>query len=249
MKVAAIIQARMGSSRLPGKVLMNLCGRPVLWHIVNRIQESRYIDSVIIATSKNREDDVVERFAVENYINIYRGSQMNVLERFYKCARQYRPDIIVRLTGDNALIDPRIADLGIEYFFSKKDLDYVYYREGLPLGMAFEIFSSQALAKTYAEAEDAECLEHVTPYMYLNQDKFRSERVHVIGEDNSNLRWTLDTRRDYELLKRIYESLYSKDKPFFCYEDILEEYRSHEEWKMVNSDVKQVELRYRGDNK
>ena len=247
MKIMAIIQARMGSSRLPGKVLMNLCDKPVLWHIVNRIQKSWYINSIIIATSINREDDAIEQFAVKNNINVYRGNQTNVLERFYKCAKQYNPDIIVRLTGDNALIDPHIADQGIEYFISKKGLDYVYYREGLPLGMAVEIFSSQALEKAYAEAKDAECLEHVTPYMYLNQDKFKSERIHAIGKDRCSLRWTLDTRQDYELLTRIYEALYAEGEDLFYYEDILEEYQSHEEWMMVNSGIRQVGLTYKGD--
>lgn len=248
MKVAAIIQARMESTRLPGKVLMEICGKPVLWHIVNRSLKSRYLEHVMIATSNNSADDKIYQFALNNSIDVYRGSQTNVLERFYRCALQYEPDIIVRLTGDNALIDPYIIDSGIEYFIQNEGIDYIYYREGLPLGMAVEIFTYQALKTAYDEAEDDECLEHVTPYLYKNS-KFNAKRVPGLGEDYSYLRWTLDTRQDYELITKIYETLYGNGERLFCFEDVIEQYKYHTEWKDINSNVEQVKVTYKGDTK
>lgn len=245
-KVVAIIQARMNSTRLPGKVLKKIGGKSVLWHIVNRIRKSQYFDDVIIATSDDFSDDEIYNFALNKGIEVFRGSQFNVLERFYKCASQYKADIIVRFTGDNALIDPGIIDSGIETFMQEEDIDYLYYREGLPLGMAVEMFTYQALKTAFSEARTAECLEHVTPYLYRNT-KFNSKRISCKGEDYSQLRWTLDTQQDYELITDIYNSLYIDDETVFDLKDILEQYKYHEEWREINSDVKQIKIQYKGD--
>lgn len=246
MEITAIIQARMGSTRLPGKVLREICGKPVLWHIVNRVSGSDYLDKIIIATSDHPADDIIEQFTMGYKLDVYRGSQYNVLERFYKCAVQYKTDLVVRLTGDNALIDPHIIDLGIEYFIKETGTDYLYYREGLPLGMAVEIFTFQALETAYKEATDAECLEHVTPYLYKNS-KFNAKRVSGIGKNYSNYRWTMDTEQDYNLIKKIYENLYRNEEDIFYFEDILEQYLYHDEWSGINSGVKQIRVNYKGE--
>lgn len=246
MKIVAIIQARMESTRLPGKVLKEICGKPVLWHIVNRVSKSKYLEQIIIATSTNEADDAIEEFARENAIDVYRGSQLNVLERFYQCAVQYDADIIVRLTGDNTLIDSHIIDLGIDCFVKEADNDYMSYREGLPLGMVVEIFSFQALKTAYEEATDAECLEHVTPYIYKN-DKFHVKKVSGMGEDYSHLRWTLDTVQDYKLITKIYETLYREDDNIFYFEDIIEQYKHHKEWIKINESIGQVSISYKGE--
>lgn len=244
MKIIAIVQARMGSSRLPGKVLMNLCEKPVLWHIVNRAKKSRYLESVVIATSEDSEDDKIEEFTRQYNLPVFRGSQNNVLERFYQCASQYEPDGIVRLTGDNALIDPHIIDEGIEYFMGK-NLDYLSYRNGLPLGMSVEIFTYRALKTAYLEATDKECLEHVTPYLYRNKNKFKVERAERVGADHSDLRWTLDTSQDYVLLQKIYERMYTDDENVFSYEEIIKQYT--DDWKATNAGIRQVEVQYKGE--
>lgn len=248
MKVIAIIQARMESTRLPGKVLKNISGKPALWHIVRRALRSRLLDNIIIATSENIADYPIYQFACDNGMEVFRGSQSNVLERFYKCAVQYKPDIVVRLTGDNVLIDSALIDAGIECFLRQKDLDYMYYREGLPLGMAVEVFTYQALQAAYSEANEPECLEHVTPYLYRNS-KFHTKRISSIGEDYSYLRWTLDTQCDYELITKIYKILYKNENSIFGMEDVLEQYQSHKEWEKINSDVEQVKVTYQGDKK
>lgn len=244
MNIVAIIQARMGSTRLPGKIMTDLCGRPMLWHIVNRVRQSRYIDDVIIATSVEQGDNAVEQMAKENKISVWRGSQNNVLERFYDCATHYKADVVVRLTGDNALVDAGIIDMGISYF-QENEYDYICYRQGLPLGMAAEIFTYDALKQAYESAEDAQCLEHVTPYLYKNPNLFRIERVPCMGDDYSYLRWTMDTEQDKELIVEIYESLYQENR-YFSFQDILKEYEKHPQWTQLNKDVEQKKLTYRG---
>lgn len=247
MKIIAIIQARMESTRLPGKVLKDICGTPILEHIVSRIQISKYLDEVMIATSQNEADDAIERFARQCNVAYYRGSQENVLERFAKCAELYEPDVIVRLTADNALVDADIIDEGITFFLQEKNLDYLYYREGLPLGMGVEIFRFEALLKAYKESTDRECLEHVTPYIYRNPQIFNVKYGEKIGEDLSCLRWTIDTAEDYELVSNIYQELYYKYKYEFHLQDILKVYKYHDEWKEINSTIEQVKISY-GNN-
>lgn len=245
MNIVTIIQARMGSTRLPGKVLMEICGKPVLWHIVQRASQSLYTNKIVIATSVEEEDNAIAEFAQKNGFLYYRGSQNNVLERFYQCAQKNEADIIVRLTADNSLIDAHIIDRGIAYF--KQNLyDYIYYTEGLPVGMAVEIFSYAALKQAYQNANDLQCLEHVTPYLYKNPHLFHARRIPCEGRDNSKLRWTLDTERDKQLIMQIYECLYNKN-PYFAYEDILEEYERHPMWQALNRDEQQIEITYQGD--
>lgn len=247
MKIIAIIQARMESTRLPGKVLMEICKKTVLGHIVTRVRKSKLLDEVIVATSLDKSDDAIVQFTKINKIKCFRGDQKNVLDRFYKCAMQYEPDIILRLTGDNVIVDSHIIDEGIDYFLQKKTLDYLYYREGLPIGMAVEIFKFSALEKAYKNATNPECIEHVTPYIYHNKEKFISERVKCVGRDYSKLRWTLDTVQDYTLISKIYESLYDENEDFH-YEDVINKYKEHKEWVLINRDINQVKVQYKGGN-
>ncbi len=247
MKVVAIIQARMGSTRLPQKIMTDLCGKPMLWHIVKRVANSKMIDDVVIATSTNSEDDAVEQLAKEYGISLWRGSQENVLERFYDCATYYHADLIVRLTGDNALVDSSIIDMGISYF-KEHEYDYVSYRKGLPIGMIIEIFSYVALKKSYENAEDIQCLEHVTPYIYKNPHMFQIKYVPCIGTDYSYLRWTMDTEYDKQLITEIYQTLYHQNK-YFTFEEILKEYEKHPQWLTINGEVKQNQVTYQGENK
>ncbi len=248
-KITAIIQARMESTRLPGKVLKSICGVPILKHIVNRVSMSEMVDSIIVATSQNQADDVIEEFCVNNKILYFRGSQENVLQRFVDCANKYKSDIIIRLTGDNALIDSEIIDSGIKEFQCEGKVDYLYYKEGLPIGMAIEIFKYSALARAYKEAKDSECLEHVTPYLYKNPDKFIVKRSCCNNNDYSNLRWTIDTRSDFILVSNIYNVLYQQYGDKFHYNDIIKEYKKHKEWYRINDEINQVKIYYQGEKK
>ena len=244
MKTAAIIQARMSSTRLPGKIMLPLKGKPVLQNIAERVSTAKNIDDVIIATSAETSDDIVENFCVKAGIKVFRGSLNNVLERYYKCALSETADIIARLTADNALIDGNIIDEAVNVF-SGGGIDYLSYKEGLPLGMHVEIFSFPALEKSYHEAKDPECLEHVTPYMIKNPDKFR---VMFFADDkdtdNSSMRFTMDTPEDYEFVKRVYDSFGTN---IFSYGEILKVLSEHKEFLAVNQNIHQKTLHYSGE--
>ena len=239
MKVVAIIQARMSSERLPGKVLKELNGMPMIQCIVNRASAAKRVDNVIVATSEEMSDDKLYDFCVENDISVYRGDLNNVLKRYFDCATRENADVVIRLTGDNALIDAEILDAAIE-IFENLGVDYLHYCEELPLGMHIEVFSYEALKRTIDEADDSECKEHVTLYMYKNTDKFRCVTYSEKGmENHSSLRWTIDTPEDYELVDKIYESF---DSAIFTYQDILDLYEQKPELKLINENIKQKKI-------
>ena len=172
-KVIAIIQARMGSSRLPGKVLKTIKGRPMLWHVVKRVSSAELIDSVIIATSTKAKDDKIEEFSRSSRVKVYRGSENDVLDRYYKAAKEAGADVIVRITADCALICPEVIDKVVSEFlksrcdYATNGLVYTY-----PDGCDTEVFSLNALAKAWQECGDAAQREHVTPYI-RNSGKFK----------------------------------------------------------------------------
>ena len=244
MKTAAIIQARMSSTRLPGKIMLDLKGKPVLQNIAERVRTAKNIDDIIIATSAEASDDIVENFCVKAGIKVFRGSLNNVLERYYKCALRESADVIVRLTADNALIDGNIINEAVNVF-SRGGIDYLSYKKGLPLGMHVEVFSFDALERSYREAKDPECLEHVTPYMIKNPEKFRVLFFRDEKDpDNSSMRFTMDTPEDYEFMKRVYDSFGSN---IFSYGEILRVLSSHKELLKINQNIQQKALSYSGE--
>ena len=247
MRTVAIVQARAGSSRLPNKVMMDLCGHPVLWHIHDRVRRSKWVDDFVVATSVMPENDGIEAFALQNGIHVFRGSEENVLERFYLAAKEAAAEIVIRLTGDNALVCPEIIDEGAAYFEQTQTLDYLCYREGLPLGLSVEVIGFHALERAYQEADDAECLEHVTPYLYRNPGQFHCYRYPCIGEDYSRIRWTVDTQEDYNLVRNIYESLYTEGG-CFGYQEALQIYLAHPQWAGLNSSVVKKKILYSGNH-
>ena len=244
MKTAAIIQARMSSTRLPGKIMLDLKGKPVLQNIAERVRTAKNIDDIIIATSAEASDDIVENFCVKAGIKVFRGSLNNVLERYYKCALRESADVIVRLTADNALIDGNIINEAVNVF-SRGGIDYLSYKKGLPLGMHVEVFSFDALERSYREAKDPECLEHVTPYMIKNPEKFRVLFFRDEKDpDNSSMRFTMDTPEDYEFVKRVYDSFGSN---IFSYGEILRMLSEHRELLKINQNIQQKALSYSGE--
>lgn len=242
MKVLAIVQARMSSSRLPGKVLKKLGKSTVINNIVERASRAKLISGIIVATSTDVSDDVLFDYCKNNDIICYRGSLNNVLERFYQCASRYEADIIVRLTGDNALIDSNIIDEAINCLLSKSNKDYVKYRKGLPLGMEVEVFQKDALQKAYEISASQAEKEHVTLRMYNDKENFNWEIVGIgKDEDYSSLRWTMDTNEDYKLVSAIYDYFYDNK---FNYEDIIKAYGLNPRWKNINQFVKQKNIEF-----
>jgi len=238
----AIIQARSGSTRLPGKIFKNLACKPMLWHVVNRLSYSKMLKNIIIATTNLPEDDPVEVFCTENNISFYRGSSNDVLSRYYETAKIYNAAIVIRVTSDCPVIDPYIIDAMLTKFINEGHIDYMSnsIERTFPRGLDTEIFSFPALEKTYNEAKLDYEHEHVTPYIYNNPDKFVIKN-YANETDLSSYRWTVDTAEDFRLIEEIYNSLYRQDK-IFLFKDILKLIESRPELTKINRDIKQKKL-------
>jgi|GEM_PF-157089 nucleotidyl transferase len=216
--VLAILQARMSSLRLPGKVLKPILGKPILAYEINRIKQSSNIDRLVLATSINKDDDPLEELARSLNIDCFRGDLDNVLKRFYDCATLYKADTIVRLTGDCPVIDPQIIDEVLSLHISSNS-DYtsnVLYRT-FPDGLDTEVLNFKTLEYIYNNATKKDDLEHVTKYIYANKDKFKltNYRNEI---DYSYIRWTLDTIDDFYFFKYLYEM---KKDALFNWKDVL----------------------------
>jgi spore coat polysaccharide biosynthesis protein SpsF len=219
--ILAILQARTSSTRLPGKVLKPILGHPMLSLQVERIQRSKKVDKLIIATSNDRSDNDIENLCINIQIPCFRGSLDDVLDRFYQTAIQYKPEHVVRLTGDCPLIDPQIIDEVID-FCIKRDFDYVSncVEPTFPDGLDVEIFSFTVLEKAWHEALLPSYREHVTPFIRQHPEMFKVGH-YKNKVDLSHLRWTVDEPEDFEFVSQIYKELYPQN-PTFITEDILE---------------------------
>ena len=232
--IIAILQARVSSTRLPGKVLKPILGKPMLQHQVERILKSKKIDKLVIATSNDSSDEAIYKLCKTIKIDCYRGSLDNVLDRFYWTAKRYNPTSIVRLTGDCPLIDPFFIDELIN-FYMDENCDYASncLEPTLPDGLDAEIFTFKALEKAWKEAELPSEREHVTPYINSNPDIFRV-RSWKYKIDLSHMRWTVDEKEDFELVKKIYEQLYNTI-PDFNTDDILNLLKKYQDLTQINS--------------
>lgn len=229
--IGAIIQARMGSTRLPEKILRKLNNKTVLEHIYNRVKASA-VDKVVIATTNNRSDDIVEEFCKKKSYLYYRGSEDDVLERFYFTAKQFGIDIIVRVTADDPLKDTEVVNKAISIMLNN-NYDYVSntIEPTYPEGIDIEVFSFKALERAYNEAKLKSEHEHVTPYIWKNNDKFKIYNMKN-DIDLSGLRWTMDTEDDYNFMKEIYT--FFKDVDNFSMADVLEILEKHPKLSQIN---------------
>jgi spore coat polysaccharide biosynthesis protein SpsF len=214
-KVGIIVQARMGSKRFPGKIMKKVNGYPMLNHMLNQIKKSKLHDEIIIATSLKKENDIVRNFCKKNKINCFSGSENNLVNRFYLCAKKYKLDTIVRLTADCPLIDPTIIDLCIKKFLSKK-FDFVANtsppnNKSYPDGVDVEVFSFKTIETVNSKCKSKKDLEHVTPYIWRKKKEYRLFRFNL-KKDLSKYRFTLDYKEDFVLIKKILINLYNKKK-------------------------------------
>ena len=205
--IGCIIQARMGSSRLPGKVLMKSSnGMPLLYHVINQLRHCSKVKNLVIATTTNQEDDEIEKFADNNSVDVFRGNEKDVLDRYFQCAKKYSFSTIVRITADCPLIDPQIVDKVIEQFFSGNyDFATNTLTRTFPIGTDVEVFSFSALKRTWESAQLPSEREHVTPYL-RNERNFKI--INVQNDKNiSSLRLTVDRIEDFELIKQILKNI------------------------------------------
>ncbi|OBA01905.1 acylneuraminate cytidylyltransferase [Paenibacillus polymyxa] len=241
MNIVAIIQARMGSTRLPGKVNLNLLGVTVLERVVERIKKVKQISKVVVATTDLTIDETIVNLAHKAGVEVYRGSESDVLKRYYETAVTHNADVIIRITSDCPVIDPMIIDQLIKNYITGS-YDYVSntIERSYPRGLDAEVFSFASLEKAHLEAKSTEQREHVTPYIYQNPDRFSLLSV-TYPKDFSNYRWTLDTTEDWELIQQIYT--YFKDRDSFDWQDVLELMETCPEIALINSHVEQKKLK------
>ncbi len=234
MRIGAIIQARMGSSRLPGKVLADLDGEPTLMRVINRTRRASSLDRVVVATTSERGDDPLAELCAASGTECFRGSETDVLDRYCQAAVEYDLDLVVRITADCPLIEPAIVDLVVaRYLELADDIDYVSNinpDRTYPRGLDTEVMSTMTLNAARLESQEPYHHEHVTPWIYHNDSGFRIDCVRN-DIDHSHHRWTLDTPEDLVLLQRIFAHFQRDD---FNWHDVLALLDENREWLELN---------------
>jgi spore coat polysaccharide biosynthesis protein SpsF len=235
MKTLAIVQARMGSTRLPGKVLLPLSGIPVIEHIVTRLRCCHTFKTIVVATSIDPSDDAIEQWCKQKRVAYYRGSLMDVLDRYYQAATAHQADAVVRITGDCPVIDPAIVDEVVLGFIAG-GYDAFSLAGEFPDGLDCQVFSYSAIAKAWREATLPSEREHVGPYI----EKNHPELFNVGGlnkfEGQGHHRWTLDEPRDYLFLQAVFDRLYREDYPFTS-EEVLNLLENEPNLMQLNSSI------------
>ena len=240
MKVVAVIQARMGSSRLPGKVMMDLAGKPMLAWVVERVWQASSIDVAVVATTMEGQDNAIVRLCDYRWWPSFRGSEDDVLDRFYWAAREYHADAVVRICADCPLIDPEVIDLVVQAFRDER-VDYASNTmiRTYPRGLDVSVTSMDALSRAWHEAAELHQRAHVTAYVYRHPELFRLLAV-TGDEDYSSYRWTVDEPADLDFVRAIYDRLGHLDT--FGWRDVLEVLAREPELAELNSQVNQKEL-------
>ena len=214
MKTIAVIQARMSSTRLPGKVLMPLIGKPVLAHVVERVHSCQTIEEVIVATSTDATDDAIATWCQSEAVSCFRGSLEDVLDRYYQVSVLHHADCVVRITADCPAVDPTIVDEVVNGFIAGQYQFFGLAGE-FPDGLDCTVFAATALARAWREATLPSEREHVGPYIETHPEMFRCGGLNKFS-GLSHYRWTLDEPRDYEFLTAVFSRLYSKDRIFLA---------------------------------
>ena len=244
MKVVCIMQARVGSSRLPAKVLKKIAGKTVLEHDVDRLNRVKSIDEIVIATTVEERDYKIVDEANRLGVKFFRGSEDDVLSRYYFAAKENNADVVVRVTSDCPLLDSKVTDEIIRFYldnyprydYVSNTLDRTY-----PRGLDTEVFSFKALEKAFYEAKEDFQREHVTPFIWDNNKEFLNYQFKQ-SEDNSNLRLTLDTEEDLKLITEVYSELYD-DNNNFGLEEVTSLFKRRPELIDINKEIEQKKIK------
>ncbi|GAP05296.1 spore coat polysaccharide biosynthesis protein F, CMP-KDO synthetase homolog [Anaerolinea thermolimosa] len=237
--VVTIVQARMASSRLPGKVLRELGGEPMLAWVVERCRRASTVNSVLVATTTDSADDPVVALCAERGWPVFRGSQFDVLDRFYQAARWAKADVVVRVTADCPLIDPKVVDQVVREFF-EREVDFAAnrlpppWKRTFPIGLDTEVCTFSALERAWREATQKYEREHVMPYLYDEPGRFK---IFILQHepDLGHLRWTVDTPEDLDLLRAIVSRL--KGRMDFSWEEVLAIFEREPQLAEINASV------------
>ncbi len=238
-RVVAVIQARMDASRLPGKVLMPLGDGTLLDQVARRTRTCPLLAEVVVATTTSAKDDPIVAHCKDRGYAWFRGSEEDVLDRYYQAAGQFGADVVVRLTADNPLVDTDFVDLALgAYRAADPPCDYLASSDRFPVGLSAEVFSFAALAAAWREDTSPPGREHVTPFLYRQPGRFRIGEL-ASPQDYSHLRCTVDTPEDLALMRRIFDH-FNHDR--FSWHDALSVLERHPEWAALNRHVEQKQV-------
>ena len=237
MKVYAIIQARCGSTRFPDKVFADINGNPLIWHSVNRLRQAKKIDKIIIATTVSPKDDKIEEWCKENGVDFFRGSEENVLNRYYSASEAFPSDYVVRITADDPFKEPAVIDAVITKLIEE---GYDHVTDNLPPsfpeGLDCEAFTKKALDQSERDAETNFEREHVTQYIYHHPEIFKIGNVSC-DRNLSHLRWTIDKEVDLEMVRAVYAKRNPKNTGILLMDEILQILKDNPEIEKINSEV------------
>ncbi len=239
MNVVAIIQARMASSRLPGKVMKEIAGFPMIYHVINRVSSAKRVNQILVATTTDVSDDYIAGYCKENSFYYFRGNSYDVLDRYYQAALKFKADVIVRITSDCPIIDPGIID-SMVLKFQESDYDFIAnrlpppWKRTYPIGLDVEIVSFTALEKAWKEAETKFEREHVMPYLY---DQYGRFQIHIVDHepDYGEKRLTVDTPQDLDLIRKIFD--YFSPRIDFSWLEVMELLKEYPELEKINIGV------------
>ena len=234
-KITVMIQTRTGSSRLPSKVLAKIENRPMIWHVINRVKKIKTVQQIALITTREKNDKVLLKIAKNNKIIGFAGDKNDVLNRHYQCALLYRADPIIRITSDCPLIDPRLVEKMLQFYLAH-DYDYVcnVLPRTYPDGLDAEIFSFKLLKKVTNTAKLKSDREHVTTCIRNNPHKFKIFN-YKNDCDLSNLRWTVDEKRDLKFVRKIYSEM--RPKVIFSIQDVLEVITKNPKISEINRNI------------
>jgi spore coat polysaccharide biosynthesis protein SpsF len=237
--VCAIIEARMGSSRLPGKVMLDIAGQPMLARMVERVRRARLVDTVVVATTARPADDIIEALCRRLRCPCFRGSENDMLDRLLGSARAFGGDVIVQLTGDCPAVDHRHIDRSVE-FFRSGEFDYVCNNmpQTLPIGFDVRLFPTEVLARAGEMTADPIDRVHGSYYIYTHPERFRLGSWGVEQDMCPKLRLTVDEYLDYSLMQQVFEALLPEDEDFSA-EDVVRFLRERPELGLLNAAVRQ----------
>jgi len=233
--IISVIQARMGSSRLPGKVMKEAAGIPLISHLLSRLKKSELIDVIVIATSDNIENKPMISYLESKGYEVFKGSEEDVLDRFYQALKNKKADVVVRITGDCPLIDYKAVDFVISEF-KKRKVDYLGCGKSFPEGYGSEVFTFKSLEQAWQRAVLRSEREHVTPYIWKHPEIFRVQKLDM-AKDYSHIRVTVDEPEDFTVVKAIFENFYPKKGEDFFLEDIADYLENHRDIYNINKHV------------
>jgi spore coat polysaccharide biosynthesis protein SpsF len=238
VRIAAIVQARVDSTRLPRKVLEDLAGEPMLARVISRTCRAACLTTTIVATTTKSSDDAIVRLCEDRGWSYYRGSEDDVLDRYYQTALTFEVDIIARMTSDCPLIDADVIDQVVSEFLARRpNVDYASntVQRTFPRGLDVEVLTFEALERSWHEDTSPTSREHVTPYIWQHPDGFKIHNV-ANDVDYSHMRWTVDTLEDLTLVRLIYDH-FGNDA--FSWRDVLHLLHRHQDWLKINQNIQQ----------